>query len=121
MSGRVGSNNQPISRLKNCEIYGRVLFFCFCLKITFRVEGPHVTGAVCVEGPDLDLVIEHRARVLLEEEVVDGHVQGGDDLLRVADQLTVEVPVELLDVAGVDVQVGAAKGVDLIQKGEKEH
>ena len=81
--------------------------------LTLRIEAPHVLGLVGVEGHDLHLVAEHGVGVLLEEELVDAHVKGGDDFLRVADQLPVEVLVELPDVAGVHVEVGRAQGLDL--------
>jgi len=58
-------------------------------------------------------VAEHRVGVSLEEHLVDGHVHGGDDLLRVAHQLAVQVLVKQPDVSGVDVQVGLLKIVDL--------
>ena len=46
---------------------------------------------------------EHRVRVLLEEELIDRHVHGGNDLLRVADQLAIQVLVELVDVRAIQV------------------
>ena len=58
---------------------------------------------------------EFRVRELGEVQLVDGHVQDGDDLLGVADQLTVEALVVLLDVAHVDVEEGLQDGVDLLQ------
>ena len=51
--------------------------------------------------------------ILLEEELVDAHIERRDDLLRVADELPVEVLVELPDVPRVDVEVGRSKGLDL--------
>ena len=51
--------------------------------------------------------------ILLEEELVDAHIERRDDLLRVTDELPVEVLVELPDVPRVDVEVGRSKGLDL--------
>ena len=51
--------------------------------------------------------------VLLEEELVDAHIERRDDFLRVTDELPVEVLVELPDVPRVDVEVGRSKGLDL--------
>ena len=83
------------------------------VRLTFRIESPHVPGLVGVEGPDLNLVAQNSVRVLLEEHFVDSHVHGGDDLLRIADQLAVQVLIEEPDVTSVDAQVGLLEIVDL--------
>ena len=75
----------------------------FLFFLTFGIERPHVPGPLSIEGSDLDLVIEDSVRIPLKEQFIDGHVQGGDHLLGVADHLPVEVLVELLDVRGIDV------------------
>ena len=81
--------------------------------LTLRVEAPHVLGLVRVEGHHLHLVAEDGVGILLEEELVDAHIERRDDFLRVTDELPVEVLVELPDVPRVDVEVGRSKGLDL--------
>jgi len=80
-----------------------------------RVEAAHVLGVVRVVRPHLDLVLQLRLGKLLEEHLVDGHVEGGDDLLGVADELAVQILVELVDVAAVHVEEGILEDVDLGQ------
>jgi hypothetical protein len=82
-------------------------------KMTFWIERPHVLGLVGVKRPYDNLVVKHRVLVLFKEKLVDGHVQNGDDLLRVADELPVEGLVKVPHVTGVHVKVGRAKGLDL--------
>lgn len=70
---------------------------------TFRIQRSHVLGLLGVEGAHLNLVVQHGGRVFLEEHLVDGHVECGDYLLRVADQLAVQRRVECLQVGAVHV------------------
>ena len=58
-------------------------------------------------------MLERRVRKLVEEHVVDGHVERRDHFLRVVDELPVEVAVELLQVLAVDVEERLADHVDL--------
>lgn len=46
---------------------------------------------------------EHGIRILLEEQFIDRHVHRGNDLLRVANQLAIQILVELVDVGAVQV------------------
>ena len=48
---------------------------------------------------------QNSVRVLLKKHLVDGHVHGWDDFLRVTDELPVQVLIEDLDVSSVDAQV----------------
>ena len=53
---------------------------------------------------NLNLVFKDGVGVLLEEHLVDGHVERRDNLLRVRDQLAAQVRVELPKVAAVEVE-----------------
>ena len=52
-------------------------------------------------------------RVQLKEDLVGGHVEGGDDLLGISDQLGVEVSVVAEQVLTVHIQERVLQGVDL--------
>jgi hypothetical protein len=58
-------------------------------------------------------MVQRGPGVAFEEELVDGHVQGGDDLLRVTDQLAIQVLIKGLDVGTVQVQKRQAQGLNL--------
>lgn len=52
---------------------------------TFWVQAPHVLGFQGVVGADLDLELQDGVWEALEEELVDGHVEGGDHFLSTAE------------------------------------
>lgn len=49
---------------------------------TFWVEVAHVPGLQGIVGADLDLELQDGVWETLKEELVDGHVKGWDDFLR---------------------------------------
>jgi hypothetical protein len=99
------------------EVMSRCYLVIGIKKLAFRIQSSHVLGLVSVKRTHLNLMRQHSVGVPLEEGLVDGHVQGGNDLLGVAHQLTVQIFIELLNVAAVDVQEWRFLTVEL--KGEK--
>ena len=69
----------------------------------------------------LDLVGELCVRVLLKEQLVGGHVQNGDDFLRIVHQLAIELSAELPNVHAVHGQERSFQHVNLVitQTGEE--
>ena len=65
-------------------------------------------------GRNLDLVGQNSLGVELPKQLVSGKVKGRYDLLRVADQLGVEVRVRLMQVFAVDRQEWLLQHVDLL-------
>ena len=88
----------------------------FRAKSTFGVERPHVPGLLSAIRPDLNLMVQMGLWELLEEKFIDGHIQDRNHLLRVADQLTVQVTIKHLNVSAVDVQEWGPQSVDLVWK-----
>ena len=65
-------------------------------------------------------MVQNHVRILLKEKLIHRHVQGRDHLLGIADQLTVQILVKLLDVGRVDVQERSAQRIDLRKKETRE-
>lgn len=49
--------------------------------LTFRVECAHVSGFQGTVGTHLNLMFQHRVRETIKEELIDGHIESGDDFL----------------------------------------
>lgn len=81
----------------------------------FGIEGAHVARLLRIEWTYLDLVLENSGRIFLEEHLIDGHIEGGNDFLRITDQLTVQRFVERLQMAAIDVQVRLFQRMDFFQ------
>lgn len=69
---------------------------------TFRTQFTHVLGLLSVEGLHVDAVWQDDVRVLLTEDVVGCHVEHGDDLGGISNELVVQVLVERLQVGAVE-------------------
>ena len=98
-------------RTENQELEGKV---GKAGALTLWVQGAHVLGLLGVERAHLDLVLQGGVGITVKEHLVDRHVECRDDLLRVADQLAVQVRVKLLEVLTVDVQERQLQGVNLL-------
>ena len=72
------------------------LFFIWHCTNTFRVQSTHVLGFVSTKGPDLNLMRQDDVWVFLKKHFIDSHIQRRDNLLWIADQLTIKVSVKRL-------------------------
>ena len=70
---------------------------------TFRIKRPHIPRLLSIVRPDLNLMFQHCGWIFVEEQLVDGHVKCGYDLLWVVDQLAIQVSIKLPQVLAVDV------------------
>lgn len=70
---------------------------------TFRVQRTHVARFVHIVWADLNLMFQHGIWKTIKEQLIDGHVKGWNDFLRIVNELSVQVCIKLLQVTAVNV------------------
>lgn len=71
----------------------------------FRIQETHAFGSGSIVGPYLNLMLQHRRRVSLEEHFICSHVESWYHFLWIAYQSIVKLFVECLEMSAVYIQV----------------
>lgn len=72
--------------------------------LTFGIERSHILSFFSIKRSNLNLMFENGSWITFVKHFIDSHIKSGYDFLRIANQLTIKVGVECLQMRTIHIQ-----------------